>query len=130
MYQQGRVYTIKGLKKGTTTLTVELKAEGKETFILECEITVNGEDTSFSLSQTSLTIDVGETATVEVFSTGDTTGYGRIYDVSDLSVANVYQQGRIYTIKGLKKGTTTLTVELIAEGKETFILECEITVVE
>ncbi len=113
---------VKGLKKGTTTITVKTE-DGN--FTATCEVTVEAvRVTGITLSESSKTITVGEFFTITAMvAPEDATNKTVFWESSDKTVA-IVENGKV---KGLKPGTATITVQTEEGG---FTASCKVTVKE
>ena len=112
--------TVKAVANGTATITAATKNGKRAT----CTVTVTTDTTGVKLSRTSATVGKGSTlsltATVSPASASDTS---LTWTSSNKKVATVDKNGKV---KGIKKGTATITVKT-ANGQTA---ECKITVSE
>ena len=107
--------TLTALKAGSATITVSASADSS--VAAECRVTVA--DAKIRLSESSLTLGVGETATVEMIRTGSD---GVTLSGTNDDVATMDTDGKVVA---KAKGTTTITVRCGDESAS-----CEITVLD
>lgn len=121
--------TIIGKAQGTTQIPITVSCEGCESVSKMLAVTVNPaktitlEKTGITFPDESLVLDVSvEDAITPVF---------RLKS-SDVTIATVPEtvQGNKITVKGLKEGTVTITVELVESNAVTGIATCTVTVKE
>lgn len=94
---------ITALKKGTATITATLATGGK----LTCKVTVK---TSPKLSKSSVTVKVKKTVTIKI--TGKAATVNNVYTSTKIAKITSKNTATTIVVKGLKKGTTTLTVKV------------------
>lgn len=125
-YPNNTYYYIKGLRKGTTQLTAKLTKNDGSTITATCDVIVNGNDTDHILSNATVTKG-GTSGTFYVYV--NKTYKNIYYQVEDQSIASVQQLNNTsYYIRGLKRGTTKLTVTLIPYFGSTITATCDINV--
>lgn len=112
---------VKGLLKGTATITVTTK-DGKKT--ATCKVTVkNVVPTKVKLNASSVSVKVGKTYTLKVtVSPSNATVKTVTWKSSNTKIATVDKNG---IVKGIAKGTATITVTT-DDGNKT--AKCKITV--
>ena len=108
--------TIKALKAGTATVTVKLY----NGVTASCKVTVKAAPKSCTLSAKELVIGVGESYRFTCNVPTNTAARVRTYSVKDNSILSLDGS----TVKGLKAGTTTVTVKLFNGVTDT----CKVTV--
>ena len=101
---------VKALKKGTAVITVET-ANGKKA---TCKITVPTAPTKVAFAKKSYSVKVGKTVKLTAKLTPTKARTTLTWTTSDKKVATVTQKG---VVKGVKKGTATITVKT-ANGKK------------
>ena len=106
-----------GLKTGTADVTVKTYNDQEGS----CKVHVKEAPDSIDLSRTSISMQVGETYTVDSIIPSGTAAYNRIWKSSNSSVAKVDNDGNI---TALKAGTANITVSTF-NGKNAV---CKITV--
>ena len=120
MTPNGLNCTIKGLKDGSATITVKTADGG---FTATCSVTVRTAVTGVSLSQTSATMNKGDTLQLTAtISPSNATNQSVTWSSSDSTVASVSNSGLVTAKKG---GTATITVKTADGGKTA---TCSITV--
>ena len=119
---------IKGMKKGTATITVKTEDGGK---IDECIVTVKAKSAntvavkSVSLNKTTLSLQKGKSATLKATITpSNATNKNVTWTTSDKSIATVSSTG---VVKAVKKGKVTITVKT-KDGAKT--AKCTVTVTD
>ncbi len=115
---------VKGIKKGTATITVTAKDGGKAK--ATCKITVEEQKVEkITLSRTEKTLTKGESfrLKVEKITPDDAVNKAVSFSSSDKKVATVDKEGKV---KAIKEGTATITVKAKdgGEAKAT----CKVTV--
>ena len=108
--------TIKALKAGTATVTVKLY----NGVTASCKVTVKAAPKSCTLSAKELVIGAGESYRFTCNVPTNTAARVRTYSVKDNSILSLDGS----TVKGLKAGTTTVTVKLFNGVTDT----CKVTV--
>lgn len=98
--KNGKVYA---LKKGTATVTVTIRDGAKVTG----KVTVK---TSPKLSKSSVTVKKGKTTTVKI--TGKCSVIANVYTNTKIAKITSKNTATTLTVKGLKKGSTTLKVKV------------------
>ncbi len=111
---------VKGIKNGTATITVQIKGSQ---YKASCKVQVITPAKQVSLNQTSVSLNVGEKATLKGTVSPKTASNKSLeFSSSNKSVATVSSTG---VVKGIKNGTATITVKV----KGTNIKEsCKVTV--
>ncbi|MBP5280874.1 MAG: Ig-like domain-containing protein [Lachnospiraceae bacterium] len=113
--------TIKGLKDGSATITVKTADGG---FTASCSVTVRTAVTGVSLSQTSASMNKGDTLQLTAtIAPSNATNQSVTWSSSNTSVATVSSSGLVTAKKG---GNATITVTT-ADGNKT--ATCAITVI-
>ena len=110
-----------GVKPGTAYVTVRTY-NGKES---TCKVTVKAAPSSVTISKKTMTMKVGQTATLSCSVPSDAGCATRTYRTSNSSVVKMTKTSWTGTFKALKKGTAYVTVRTY-NGKES---SCKITVV-
>lgn len=103
--------TIKGVKKGTATITVKTAAKGSTGKVLSKKITVTvgyADVTGLTVTPTSKTLTVGQSVTLSSTVAPAKANSGVTYTSSNTSVATVSAAGKV-TAKAA--GTATITVK-------------------
>ena len=109
-------------KKNGTAVIFARSADGKKT---TCNVTVKNAPTSVSVTQTSMTLKVGQKGSLS-FTLPDGCGCGKcVFSSSDSSVVKMLKTLDNATFKAVKKGTAYITAKTY-NGKEA---KCKITVI-
>lgn len=111
---------FKALKTGTAKITVRLY-NGKTAV---CTVYVNPAPAYVKMSKTSMTIKVGQTASVSAILSPGASAATRTYSTNDPSVIKMTRTDWTGTFKGLKPGTAYVTVKTY-NGKTAY---CKVTV--
>ena len=121
--------TVIGKEQGTTRIPITVSCEGSEPVSTMLFVTVNPAKT-INLEEKGITF-VGESLVLDVTVEDAITPVFRLKS-SDVSVATVPEtvQGNKITVKGLKEGTVTITVELVESNAVTGMATCIVTVME
>ena len=98
---------FKALKTGTAKITVRLY-NGKTAV---CTVYVNPAPAYVKMSKTSMTIKVGQTASVSAILSPGASAATRTYSTNDPSVIKMTRTDWTGTFKGLKPGTAYVTVK-------------------
>ena len=109
-----------GVKPGTVWITVRLY-NGKEA---SCKVTVKKAPTWVSLGKSSMTMKVGETASLSAIIAKDAGCAARTYRTSNSSIVKMTKTNWTGSFKAVKPGTAWVTVRLY-NGKES---SCKIVV--
>ena len=113
---------VKGIKRGTATITAAAK-DGSGVKAV-CKVTVRQLVTGLKISKTALTVMKGKTATLKVtVSPSNANNKTLKWTTSNKAVATVTSAG---VMKGIKKGTATITATTTDGSKKT--VTCKITV--
>ncbi|MGX8727937.1 MAG: Ig-like domain-containing protein, partial [Lachnospiraceae bacterium] len=113
---------VKGLKKGTVTITA--KAKDGSGVKATCKVTVKQPVTKITLSKTQATVKAGKTLTLKATVKPDSAHNKAVsWTSSNKKVATVTQKG---VVKGIAKGTTVITVKA-KDGSGKYV-KCKITV--
>ena len=113
---------VKGIKRGTATITATAK-DGSGVKAV-CKVTVRQLVTGLKISKTALTVTKGKTATLKVtVSPSNANNKTLKWTTSNKAVATVTSAG---VVKGIKKGTATITATTTDGSKKT--VTCKITV--
>ncbi len=118
----GNKITIKGLKAGTTKLTVTAKCDGATSASAEISVTVAGNNATLAIGQTAVTVFTTETVKVGATVSGATVSDVKIKATSsDTNVAEVTGEisnnGEL-VITGKAAGSATITVTYTENGVE------------
>ena len=109
-------------KKNGTAVIFARSVDGKKT---TCNVTVKNAPTSVSVTQTSMTLKVGQKGSLS-FTLPDGCGCGKcVFSSSDSSVVKMLKTLDNATFKAVKKGTAYITAKTY-NGKEA---KCKITVI-
>ena len=98
-------------KAGTATITAKT-SNGKK---ITCKVTVK--NPKVTLSKTKATVKVGKTTTIKIKSTFPENDKVKSYKSSNKKIATVDKNGKV---KGIKKGSATITVTMKSGAKATF----------
>ncbi len=113
---------ITAVKAGTATITCTSKDGNAKT---TCKITVTQPATGITLSKTKLSVREGKLAAITAtVKPADTTNSKVTWTSSDKKVATVDSSG---VVKGIKKGTATITAKTVSGGKTA---TCKVTVIK
>ena len=121
--------TVMGKEQGTTQIPITVSCEGCEPVSKMLAVTVNPAKT-ITLEKTGITFPE-ESLVLDVSVEGAITPEFRVKS-SDVTIATVPEtvQGNKITVKGLKEGTVTITVELVESTAVTGMATCTVTVME
>lgn len=97
-----RVVALKGLKAGSTSVTVKDSRTSKQ-----IPVTVSAATTSMSVSPSSVAVSVGSASGITVSNASGTV----TVTSSNTSVATVSYSGTTATVKGIKAGSATLAIK-------------------
>ena len=93
--------SIKGVKKGTATITVTTHNGLKKTI----KVTVQAKPSKLTIGPATVTVAIGDTARITSSTNKSTASYGVTYTVANPELATVDQRG---VVTGLAKGSTTV----------------------
>ncbi|MDE6580561.1 MAG: Ig-like domain-containing protein, partial [Ruminiclostridium sp.] len=115
---------VKGVSKGTATLTVTAANEGNTKLTAECTVTVTDNAiaaTAITISETAVKLEVEETKTLTATLTPADSTDKITWISSDETIVSVDETGKI---TALKVGEATIT----AKANETVSAQCKVTV--
>lgn len=99
--------TVKGVKVGTTTITVKL-TYNKKSVTKKCKVTVKAAVKKVAVKKSSVSVKVGKTSQITTTVTPAKALQSVTYTSKNKKIATVTSKGKI---KGIKAGTTTITVK-------------------
>lgn len=122
--------TVTGKAAGSTSFTITVKKDGYVTGTATLNVTVNAKkNIGMSLDKTSGTVFMGEPLTINVTLTNVADNDPKVTATSsDANVAAVSVNKRAVEIKGVKAGTSTITVRYKEDGSDEVVATCAVTV--
>lgn len=116
---------VTGVAAGTTTITATGTGEGG-TVTASCKVTVTAQAATLTLSQTALSLAVGESGTVTAASNQPNVTWANTDTKAEFADVSVSADGKTVTVKGKKAGKVTLT----ATVKDLQPVTCTVTITE